>query len=531
MDNPTQVLNVFLQFRGDALVFVLLAGIALVLFHRRTVLANLPLVAPRHTRFALMGLTIGAVLASELIAVFATGSSGWLVLGARLTLFVFTGLAIALLLRQALLVARFRRRMRMHFTHERIHRALRDSAEQASRAKSDFLVMISHEIRTPLSALISSAELLHKLPLAANEHAHVATILTEGHRLARAVNEVLDLRRIEEGSLVLECAPFSPADLVRDVSRLFQVSAEERGLQLRFGCDAPSGTLVSGDARRLRQILVNLVDNALKFTPRGEVALSVSVLPPDGRDAPAHLLVRVRDTGIGLTPEQQACLFTPAPPTPGRPESIPYGAGLLIVRRLIALMAGELTIHSRPHAGSEFVLSIPVRTVESPERRADENTAPAGDGRKRVLIVDDTSANRALLQMFIERLGHIADHAASGDEAVELAARTRYDAILMDLNMPGLDGLAATRRIRAAESGGRPTVIIAVTAMLEHGTRERCLAAGMNEHFEKPVDLRRLARTLNELMGVHPPASAQPVPAGDVSSASPFPSPPPQNGR
>jgi CheY-like chemotaxis protein len=371
---------------------------------------------------------------------------------------------------------------------------------------------MSHEIRTPLNAVMGFANLLAESRLDDAQRGYVATIMTEGARLGSLINDILDITKIEKGRLILERLPFAPAETVQEVLRLLSPRAAEKNLELRFEAHLAGPLLVGGDPLRFRQIIVNLVDNAIKFTPRGSVTVFMSWNAPAGGAAQdGELAIRVSDTGIGIAPDKVKGLFrmfVQADTSTTRRYG-GTGLGLAICQRLVMLMGGEITARSTQGEGSEFSFKLPLPLFSHPI----ESTPAAPDpGRKRtrpprILIVDDLETNRLLLEFFLRHNGFDPHIAPGGEEAVRLAAESHYDAILMDLQMPDVDGYTATKRIRAAEPRGRHTVIIALTASVTRGTREKCLAAGMDEHLTKPLDLRRFKVLLNSLIGEESPTS------------------------
>jgi two-component system, sensor histidine kinase len=248
---------------------------------------------------------------------------------------------------------------------------------------------------------------------------------------------------------------------------------------------------------------VNLVDNAIKFTPRGTVTLFMEWLPPAPDVAHGRLAVRVRDTGIGIPAEKVKDLFQMfmQADTSTTRRFGGTGLGLAICHRLVALMGGEISAQSKPGEGSEFTIGLPFAPLAAPSE-AQRTSPPVREGSRpphapRVLVVDDLETNRLLLELVLRREGFEPDLAAGGEEAVRLATERHYDAILMDLQMPVVDGYTATQRIRAAESPARHTPIIALTASTARGTRERCLAAGMDDHMTKPLNLPRFRAMLD----------------------------------
>jgi CheY-like chemotaxis protein len=276
----------------------------------------------------------------------------------------------------------------------------------------------------------------------------------------------------------------------------------EKSVDLRFEAELAGPLLVAGDPLRFRQIIVNLVDNALKFTSRGTVTVFLKWTPPTGPAQPGKLAIRVQDTGIGIPPERLKDLFqmfTQAEASTTRRYG-GSGLGLAICQRLVLLMGGQITVRSAPGAGSEFSFVVPLAPFSLPgENVAAIEPRIAGGRAPRVLVVDDLEPNRTLLDHVLRRNGYEPQVAADGSEAIRLAKENSYDAILLDLQMPDVDGYTAAQRIRAAETAGRRTPIIALTATLARGTRERCLAAGIDEQLNKPLDLGKFSRLVRAL--------------------------------
>jgi hypothetical protein len=410
------------------------------------------------------------------------------------------GIVIGAATRLALLQARIRQQAE---TERRLQEA-KQAADVANRAKSDFLAVMSHEIRTPLNAVMGFANLLSETRLDEAQRGYLATITSEGTRLSSLVSDILDLSKIEEGRLVLERLPFAPVETVHEVLRLLSARAMEKRLDLRFEAQIAGHLLVAGDPLRFRQVLVNLVDNAIKFTTAGTVTVTMrwdAPATPDGVSGALH--VAVQDSGIGIPDEKIGNLFQMfmQADTSTTRRFGGTGLGLAICQRLVNLMGGNIEVESAPGQGSRFSFRLPLAPVALPAADAPgpENPPhPSVPHRPpRILVVDDMETNRFLLEVFLRRNGFDPELAAGGEEAVRLATTKVYDAILLDLHMPEVDGFATARRIREFEATqGRRTSIIALTASIAKGTREKCLAAGMDEYLTKPLDLRRFKQLL-----------------------------------
>lgn len=388
-------------------------------------------------------------------------------------------------------------------TERQLHEA-KIAADEGHRAKSDFLAVMSHEIRTPLNAVMGFANLLEDTHLDESQRGYVTTIAREGARLKSLVNDLLDLTKMEKGRLALERLPIAPAETAHDVLRLFSARAAEKNLELRLEAQLAGPLVVSGDPVRFHQILVNLVDNAVKFTSSGTISVFMSWEAPRTVHVTGLLRIRISDTGIGIAPENLSGLFqmfTQADSSTSRRFG-GTGLGLAICQRLVQLMGGEITAQSRLGEGSTFELSLPFTPVAGPVEPAPAPTSrePVLSFKPRILVVDDMETNRLLLEVFLRRSGFEPELAADGEQAITLARTKHYDAILMDLQMPAVDGYTATRRIRENEHGSKRTPIIALTASITLGTREKCLAAGMSDYLTKPLDLSRFRTVLHRLI-------------------------------
>src|SRR3954452_18671985 len=364
--------------------------------------------------------------------------------------------------------------------------ARHEGAESATRAMSEFLAVMSHEIRTPLTAVLGMADLLAAEQLSPRQRGFAEAIRTSDRHLLHVINDVLDFSRIEAGGLELERVDFPLGEVLEQVRSLMVPQAVERGLHLAFELDEHSPPIVKGDPTRLRQVLLNLVGNGLKFTHAGGVTVRMTSRPAgEGRFV---LRFEVEDTGIGIAPEQVADLFRPFAQA-DRSIARRYGGsglGLAISRRLVGAMGGEIGVESAPGEGSRFWFEVPLErgdVLVAAERSAPEQ---ASVRPLRVLVADDVEVNRELLGEVLGRHGHAVAFAADGAEAVALVARERFDAVLMDVQMPVMDGVEATRRVRALPPPACRVPVLGLTANVLEGERRRYLSAGMDRCLTKP---------------------------------------------
>lgn len=367
----------------------------------------------------------------------------------------------------------------------------KETAEQTERARSAFLASISHEIRTPLNAVIASAELLLASALPETQRSLVETIRVGGESLLAIANNVLDLSKMEAGRLEIVAEPVDVRAIVEAVITLFRRDAERKGLAFTAAIDPALPSLVMTDGTRLRQILINLVSNAIKFTDRGSVLITADVVDPNA-DQP-QVALAVHDTGIGIAAEQLPRLFQPFTQLDGeRTRRGGAGLGLAISAQLAHVMGGELSVASQPGRGSTFTLRLPVERFAAPE------TAPTPElaASLRVLVAEDNAINQQVALHLLRVLGHHVTIVANGREAVQAVQSHPFDVVLMDLQMPEMDGEEATRQIRVLGDQIRQPRIIALTAYAFAGMRERCLAAGMDGFLNKPVRLQDLRQAL-----------------------------------
>ena len=377
----------------------------------------------------------------------------------------------------------------------------KEQAEAANQAKSRFLATMSHEIRTPLNGIIGVASVLHQARLPREQRELVDVIRRSGQTLLVIINDILDISRIESGNVNLETQPFWLRASIDDVAFLFRPVAQAKNLQLtvRHAEDVPA--VAAGDASRLRQIVSNLIANAVKFTESGGVAITTRVL--DRSETAFSFCLEVQDTGIGIAKEKRDRLFAPFSQVDA---SITRrfggtGLGLAICKRLCELMDGDISCDSEPGRGSIFRIRVRLGITKEAVPAADvpdESDAKGLNPEWRILLVDDNPVNRLVAMKMLKLVGYDADTATDGEQAVAACLRESYDVVFMDVEMPRLDGLSATRRIRASEISRQPW-IIALTAEALAGDREKCLTAGMDDYVSKPLVTATLSQALERV--------------------------------
>ena len=416
----------------------------------------------------------------------------------------------------------------LEVTNERLNQMIEQAtrathaADSANRAKSDFLATISHEIRTPLNGIIGFVEMLDETRLNEEQDDFLIRIKSSSEALMSLINDVLDFSKVESGHLNLELRDFSILPMINSLNSMFLSQATEKGLSLKISVDESVPRKIRGDETRLRQILLNLLSNAIKFTKSGEVSLHVSTHSIDSESNFVELEFEVRDTGIGMSPEEISRLFMPF--SQGDSSTTrKYGGtglGLAICKSLSEAMGGKVWATSVLREGSSFFSRVRVDIVEMrdahPLSSESENTKvissgtinnkvesdkPADSLPLKIAVAEDNMANQRVIMIMLRRLGWESEFAENGRELLDLVRNKDYDLIFMDVQMPLMDGLEATRRLRAGDAGEglKDVKIIALTANALSGDEARCLESGMNAYMTKPLKLRTLKQAIMSL--------------------------------
>ena len=381
-----------------------------------------------------------------------------------------------------------------------------EESKAAAAVKARFLTTMSHEIRTPLSAMIGMTSVLLASRLDKDQREHVRTTKTAGQHLLRVLNDILDLAKLESGKTELNLSRFQLRDEIEKAIEILAEQAEEKGIDLQFSCDGGSRYWFEGDAGRLRQVLLNLVGNAIKFTPQGSVKIIAVASRLESAEVgdTLHFRISVADTGIGIAEQDIPSLFNEFEQIDNEinREAKGTGLGLAICRHLVTAIGGEIGVESQPGRGSTFWFTMPLTLISVKERLSDSapETPILRHRGLRVLVAEDNPTNRTILKVMLEHLDHETVFAESGAEALELARSDRFDLLLLDVRLPDMDGAETLRRIRNLGDVYASIPAIAVTAHTSEEERRSILDSGFDDHLPKPVDIEKLDRLLRAVM-------------------------------